>query len=151
MFDWRHRQSAAAAETARRDRESLGDRAQITQFADNDIYFEAPAVGLPDVDGDEAEAEALVRSVNIQFANYVKLNKRVSPEVIVSIGQIDDPSKLADTVASHLNLKISEKQELLEIPEIATRLEAVFRFMEGKRASSRWRRKTTATCWPSVG
>ena len=70
--------------------------------------------------------------MNTQFEAYVKLNKRVSPEVIVSIGQIDDASKLADTVASHLNLKIAEKQELLEIPHVASRLEAVYGFMEGE-------------------
>ena len=108
------------------------ERAEITQYTDNDEYFEADAVALEEVLGDEAEVEALVRSVNGQFESYVKLNKRVSPEVIVSIGQIDDASKLADTVASHLNLKIAEKQELLEISNVASRLEAVYGFMEGE-------------------
>ena len=109
-----------------------GRRAEITQYTTTDEFFEAEAVELDEAEGDEAEVEALARSVNAQFESYVKLNKRVSPEVIVSIGQIDDASKLADTVASHLNLKISEKQELLEITSIPQRLEAVYGFMEGE-------------------
>ncbi|MGV6820369.1 MAG: endopeptidase La [Parvularcula sp.] len=109
-----------------------GERAEIVGYLDNPDFFEADAVVLEEEVGDEAEVEALVRSVNTQFENYVKLNKRVSPEVIVSVGQIDEPAKLADTVASHLNLKIAEKQELLEISNVAARLEAVFGFMEGE-------------------
>ena len=109
-----------------------GARAQITGYTDEEEFFEAEAVVIEETLGEEAELEALLRSVNTQFESYVKLNKRVSPEVIVSIGQIDDASKLADTVASHLNLKISEKQELLEIPHVASRLEAVYGFMEGE-------------------
>ena len=109
-----------------------GQRAAITSYTDEEAYFEAEADILEEDQGDEAEVEALARSVNAQFESYVKLNKRVSPEVIVSIGQIDDASKLADTVASHLNLKIAEKQELLEITSIPGRLEAVYGFMEGE-------------------
>jgi ATP-dependent Lon protease len=78
------------------------------------------------------EQEALARSVVTQFESYIKLNKKIAPEVLVSINQIDDPSKLADTVASHLNLKIAEKQELLETAGIAPRLERVFAHMEGE-------------------
>ncbi|MEM1380855.1 MAG: endopeptidase La [Pseudomonadota bacterium] len=109
-----------------------GQRAEITRYTEQDEYFEAEGILLDENEGDEAEVEALARSVNAQFESYVKLNKRVSPEVIVSIGQIDDASKLADTVASHLNLKIAEKQELLEIASIPQRLEAVYGFMEGE-------------------
>ena len=109
-----------------------GDRAEIVSYTENDNYFEAEAVVIDETEGEPAEVEALVRSVNTQFESYVKLNKRVSPEVIVSIGQIDEPSKLADTVASHLNLKIAEKQELLEIADVAQRLESVYGFMEGE-------------------
>ncbi|NNU16810.1 endopeptidase La [Parvularcula sp. ZS-1/3] len=109
-----------------------GRRAEITNYTEEESYFEAEAVELEENEGEEAEIEALARSVNAQFESYVKLNKRVSPEVIVSIGQIDDASKLADTVASHLNLKIAEKQELLEITSVPQRLEAVYGFMEGE-------------------
>ncbi|MBB4659494.1 endopeptidase La [Parvularcula dongshanensis] len=109
-----------------------GERAEVTNFTDREEYFEAEAVLIDEEEGEPAEVEALVRSVNAQFENYVKLNKRVSPEVIVSIGQIDDASKLADTVASHLNLKVAEKQELLEIAPVPARLEAVYGYMEGE-------------------
>ncbi|MEE4211247.1 MAG: endopeptidase La [Parvularcula sp.] len=109
-----------------------GQRAAITEYTGEDEYFEATAELIDETEGDAAEVEALARSVNAQFESYVKLNKRVSPEVIVSIGQIDDASKLSDTVASHLNLKIAEKQQLLEIADISKRLEAVYGFMEGE-------------------
>ncbi|MEZ5891853.1 MAG: endopeptidase La [Parvularculaceae bacterium] len=107
-------------------------RAQIKEFVRSDDYFEASALRLEEEEGDEAEMEALARSVVTQFEAYVKLNKRVPPEVIVSISQIDDYAKLADTVASHLNIKINEKQELLEIAHVAQRLERVYGLMEGE-------------------
>ncbi|MGV6801886.1 MAG: endopeptidase La [bacterium] len=109
-----------------------GKRAVVTNYNDNHDFFEAEAEVLEDEPADEEEIEALIRSVNSQFESYVKLNKRVSPEVIVNVGQIDDPSRLADTVASHLNVKISEKQQLLEISSVSKRLEAVFSHMEGE-------------------
>ena len=68
--------------------------------------------------GDERELEAISRSVVSQFESYIKLNKKIPPEVLVSLNQIDDPSKLADTVASHLAINISEKQELLEVESV---------------------------------
>ena len=107
-------------------------RATIQNYVRTDDYFEAEAVYLEEGESDEAELEALSRSVVAQFESYVKLNKRVPPEVIVSISQIDDYAKLADTVASHLNIKINEKQELLEIAGVAERLERVYAFMEGE-------------------
>jgi len=67
-----------------------------------------------------------------QFEQYIKLNKKIPPEVLVSINQIDDPSKLADTVASHLSLKIPEKQELLECQSVSERLEKVYGLMQGE-------------------
>ena len=67
-----------------------------------------------------------------QFEQYIKLNKKIAPEVLVSLNQIEEPSKLADTISSHLNLKISEKQELLEIARIGERLERVFGHMESE-------------------
>ena len=67
-----------------------------------------------------------------QFEQYIKLNKKIAPEVLVSLNQIEEPAKLADTVASHLNLKISEKQELLETTAISERLERVFAHMESE-------------------
>ena len=107
-------------------------RAKINEYTRTDEYFEADVSMIEQDDGDEESVAALMRSVGSQFESYVKLNKRVPPEVIVSINQIEDPAKLADTVASHLNIKLSEKQELLEIIAVDKRLERVFAFMEGE-------------------
>lgn len=110
-----------------------GRRARIAGYKSTDPYFEAfagPAEEEPT--GEPREQEALARTVVAQFEQYIKLNKKIAPEVLVSINQIDDPSKLADTVASHLNLKISEKQELLETVGVAPRLERVFAHMESE-------------------
>jgi ATP-dependent Lon protease len=109
-----------------------GQRARIVRYADNPSFFEAEARNMGEGEGEAQELEALARSVVGQFEQYIKLNKKVPPEVLVSINQIDDPSKLADTVASHLALKIAEKQELLEIEPVAERLEKVYSFMEAE-------------------
>ena len=107
-------------------------RARIVRFTKTDEYFEAEADTPEEVEAEEQELEALSRSVVSQFESYVKLNKRVPPEVIVSVQQIEDPAQLSDTVASHLNIKIPEKQELLEISNIGERLEKVYALMEGE-------------------
>ncbi|MEM9749370.1 MAG: endopeptidase La [Pseudomonadota bacterium] len=107
-------------------------RAKIANYTASEEYFEAEAEPLDEAERNADEVEALSRSVIGQFENYVKLNKRVPPEVIVSVNQIDEPSKLADTVATHLAIKISEKQELLEIADVGERLERVYSLMEGE-------------------
>ncbi len=107
-------------------------RAKVGKYSKTDEYFEAEAIPLDESMGDKSEVEALARSVLSQFESYVKLNKRVPPEVIVSINQIEDTAKLADTAASHLNIKVSEKQELLELTTVAQRLERVYALMEGE-------------------
>jgi ATP-dependent Lon protease len=109
-----------------------GKRAKITGFKETESYFEAIVEGLADVESDAKELEALGRTVVSQFEQYIKLNKKIAPEVLVSLNQIEDPSKLADTVASHLNLKIAEKQELLETQKVGERLERVFGHMESE-------------------
>ena len=109
-----------------------GQRARIEKFTDRQTFFEAEAVILPDRSGEQQELEALSRSVIGQFEQYIKLNKKIPPEVLVSINQIEDPSKLADTVASHLALKIADKQELLEIETVAERLERIYSYMESE-------------------
>ncbi|GAK32932.1 MULTISPECIES: endopeptidase La [unclassified Iodidimonas] len=107
-------------------------RARITRFVDNEEFFEASIEDVEEVPGNEKELQALKRSVISQFEHYVKLNKKIAPEVLVSANQIDDPSKLADTVASHLALKIADKQDLLSTHAITDRLEKVYAFMEGE-------------------
>ena len=107
-------------------------RARISRFTDNELFFQAAAEPMQDRAGDPQEHEALARTVITQFEQYIKLNKKIPPEVLVSINQIEDPSKLADTVASHLQLKIPEKQELLELEGVSERLERVYAFMESE-------------------
>jgi ATP-dependent Lon protease len=109
-----------------------GQRARIQRFADNDLFFQAFAENIGESAGTQQETEALARTVVSQFEQYIKLNKKIPPEVLVSINQIENPGKLADTVASHLNLKIPEKQELLETAAVSDRLEKVFGYMEGE-------------------
>ena len=109
-----------------------GKRAKITGFTENDAFFQAYAEVVDEREGDPQELEALSRSVVSQFEQYIKLNKKIPPEVLVSVNQIEDPAKLADTVASHLALKIAEKQELLEVEVISERLERVYSYMEGE-------------------
>ena len=109
-----------------------GQRARILRYLDNPEFFQVEAEPVRDRDGEAREVEALGRSVISQFEQYVKLNRKIPPEVLVSLNQIDDPSKLADTVASHLTVKIAEKQELLEIETVPERLERVYALMEGE-------------------
>ena len=97
-------------------------RAALRDFTRVDEYYEANAEVIPDEVGEKVEVEALSRSVVNEFEGYVKLNKKSSPEVVAAVGQIDDFSKLADTVASHLAVKIADKQAILEMPSIAKRL-----------------------------
>ncbi|WP_114374810.1 endopeptidase La [Elioraea thermophila] len=109
-----------------------GRRARIVAFKETEAYFEGFIQPIEEVFGDARELEALARTVVGQFEQYIKLNKKIPPEVLVSINQIEDPAKLADTVASHLSLKIPEKQALLETANVAERLEKVFAHMEGE-------------------
>ncbi len=109
-----------------------GQRARIIDFKETDSYFEVTSEPMPDTGIDAKELEALGRTVVGQFEQYIKLNKKIAPEVLVSLNQIEEPSKLADTVACHLNLKINEKQELLEIMKVGERLERVFAHMESE-------------------
>ena len=107
-------------------------RAQVKRYTDREEYFEAEAEVIADSAGDQVEAEALARSVVNEFEGYVKLNKKVSPEVVGVVQQIEDYAKLADTVASHLAVKIPDKQLILETPVVTERLEKVLGLMESE-------------------
>ena len=107
-------------------------RAKIKKYLDNDKFFEAEAEKIEDSNDDSQEQRALSRAVVTQFEQYIKLNKKIPPEVLVSVNQIDDVSKLADTIASHIAVKIQEKQELLELSSVSARLEKIFSHMEGE-------------------
>jgi ATP-dependent Lon protease len=108
------------------------ERARILRYTDQEAFYEADAVIVPEERGAEHEAEALSRAVAEQFENYVKLNKKVPPEALASIPQITDPGQLADQIAAHLSVKVSDKQQLLEIIDVVKRLEKVFGLMEGE-------------------
>ena len=107
-------------------------RAKIVRYTENDDFFQAEAELLDDAVDDSKDLEAISRSVVTQFEQYIKLNKKIPPEVLVSLNQIEDPGKLSDTIASHLALKIPEKQELLEFVSAADRLERAYSFMESE-------------------
>ncbi|AFR26228.1 Lon protease [Bartonella quintana] len=107
-------------------------RARISQFMTNEDYHQACATVTEEPRKNDVEIEALSRSVIAYFENYVKLNKKISPEIVNAISQIDNPSKLADTIASHLMIKLSEKQEILALLPVRDRLERVLSFMEGE-------------------
>jgi ATP-dependent Lon protease len=107
-------------------------RGKVLKYTDRSDYYEASAVVLDDVLGERVEVEALARSVVTEFENYVKLNKKVSPEVVGVVQQIEDYAKLADTVASHLAVKIPDKQGILETSSVAERLEKVLGLMESE-------------------
>ncbi|MDD5585583.1 MAG: endopeptidase La [Alphaproteobacteria bacterium] len=109
-----------------------GHRAKIVRFTENADFFQAFAEPVDEYAGDKAELEALARAVATQFEQYIKLNKKIPPEVMVTVNQIDEPGRLADTVASHLALKIADKQQLLEVSSINDRLEKIFSHMEGE-------------------
>ncbi|MFN3509527.1 MAG: LON peptidase substrate-binding domain-containing protein, partial [Allorhizobium sp.] len=128
-------------------------RAKVESYTGREDYYEAKASVLAEPAEDAVEIEALSRSVVSEFENYVKLNKKISPEVVGAASQIEDYSKLADTVASHLSIKITEKQEMLETVSVKTRLEKALGFMEGeisvlqveKRIRSRVKRQMEKT------
>lgn len=108
------------------------ERVKIDKFYKNASYIEASVTILPDSDKNTQELEALSRAVLSQFEEYVKLSKKTPPEVLVAVNQIDDYSKLADTIASHLALKIADKQALLEGATLNDRFEKILGFMDAE-------------------
>lgn len=105
-------------------------RAYLHDLADNGKYFVAKAQPIPSVELDEREQEVLVRAVLNQFESYVKLNKKIPPEVLMALNGIEDTSRLADTIAAHMPLKVADKQKVLEMEEIVDRLEYLMTMME---------------------
>jgi ATP-dependent Lon protease len=107
-------------------------RARVQKYGDRMDYYEAEAVVLADELGEKVEAEAMARSVVNEFESYVKLNKKISPEVVGVVHQIEDYAKLADNVASHLAIKIPDKQQILETTSVPARLERILGLMESE-------------------
>jgi ATP-dependent Lon protease len=109
-----------------------GDRAQVDELVVGD-HFSAEITILDEEDRhDEREVDVLVRSIIAQFEQYVKLNKKVPPEILTSLSGIDEAGRLADTVAAHMALKLSEKQRILEIRDVKVRLEQILGIIEGE-------------------
>jgi ATP-dependent Lon protease len=108
------------------------DRASIEKLVEGE-FFSAEVTALPDVERyEEREMDVLTRSVITQFEQYVKLNKKVPPEILTSLAGIEQAGRLADTVAAHMSLKLSEKQRVLEIPDVRKRLEHMLAVIEGE-------------------
>lgn len=107
-------------------------RAKIVEYLESDRMLEAVVEEMVDLNENTVELEALVRSLKTTFENYVKLNKRIPPEMLMSVNTIEEPSRLADLVVAHLNLKVDDKQEILEIQEPSKRLEKLLQLMQGE-------------------
>src|SRR5579884_1202190 len=107
-------------------------RAKIKSYSRKEDFYEARSEVIGDEPFDPVEVEALARSVTAEFESYVKLNKKISPEVVAAVGQIESHSKLADTIASHLAVKIADKQSILETIPVAKRLERCLSLMESE-------------------
>ncbi|PIR20299.1 MAG: endopeptidase La [Deltaproteobacteria bacterium CG11_big_fil_rev_8_21_14_0_20_47_16] len=107
-------------------------RARINQFIPNEGFFLVESQALPDDPVNTVEAEALMRGVKTSFENYVKLNKRIPPEMLASVAAIDEPSRLADTIVAHLTLKLPDKQKILEIFSPVERLEKLYGMIQAE-------------------
>ena len=109
-----------------------GERARIDALRVDGCFMADVSVLAEEDRYDEREVDVLVRSIIAQFEQYVKLNKKVPPEILTSLSGIDEPGRLADTVAAHMALKLSEKQRILEIQDVKVRLEQILGIIEGE-------------------
>lgn len=107
-------------------------RARLVEFREGERYLEADVTELVDESNQSVEMEALMRSLKAAFENYVKLNKRIPPEMLMSVNNIEDPSRVSDIIVAHLNLKLEEKQNILEITDVSKRLETLLQLMQGE-------------------
>ncbi|WP_299614322.1 endopeptidase La [uncultured Tateyamaria sp.] len=107
-------------------------RVRITEYLDNDNFFEARAEYLTEMPGDVATTEALLRSVADEFERYAKVKKNIPEEALAAVGETTEPAKLADLVAGHLGIEVDQKQDLLETLAVSERLEKVYGLMQGE-------------------
>jgi ATP-dependent Lon protease len=107
-------------------------RAKVARFANNPDFFTVEVEEAPEVVERNTEVEALVREVHTTFENYVKLKKKIPPEMVMSVSSIDDPGRLADTIVAHLGIKLEDRQNLLETFNAAERLEKVLGHMRAE-------------------
>ncbi len=107
-------------------------RANINQIVDAKTHFTADVTPVASDSELTAEIEAMRRTLVAQFDQYVKLNKKIPPEILTSLSGIDEPGRLADTIAAHLPLKLEQKQEVLEMFDVRKRLEHLLALIEGE-------------------
>ena len=107
-------------------------RVKITEFLDNDTFFEARAEALAEMPGDVTTTEALLRTVGDEFERYAKVRKNIPEEALTAVGETTEPAKLADLVAGHLGIEVDRKQELLETLPVSERLEKVYALMQSE-------------------
>lgn len=108
-------------------------RAEIVEYLMNDEYYEVTAKELPEQEITDPEIDALMRSVLSQFEHYINLSKKVTPETLAAVSDIDEPGRLADVICSHLSLKIKDKQEILETVDVRERLEKMLNILNNER------------------
>ena len=107
-------------------------RVRITEYLENDQFFEARAETLTELPGDIATTEALLRSVGDEFQRYSKVKKSIPDEALSAVGETTEAAKLADLVAGHLGIEVDQKQDLLETLAVSERLEKVYGLMQGE-------------------
>lgn len=108
-------------------------RAEIEQYLPNDRFYEVVARELHEPPAEDSELDALMRAVLSQFENYINLSKKVTPETLAAVSDIEEPGRLADVITSHLSLKIKDKQEILETVDVRERLEKLLDFLNNER------------------
>ena len=107
-------------------------RVRLTEFHDNEAFFEAQIEPLEETSGEQTAIAALLRSVREEFEHYAKVKKNVPEEALAAVAETRDPAKLADLVAGHLGVEVDQKQKLLETLSVDERLEAVYGLMQGE-------------------
>ncbi|WP_281889110.1 endopeptidase La [Paenibacillus sp. YYML68] len=108
-------------------------RAEITEFLTNEDYYEVNVRELPEQETNDPEIDALMRTVLNQFEHYINLSKKVTPETLAAVSDIDEPGRLADVICSHLSLKIKDKQDILETVDVRQRLEKLLSILNNER------------------
>ncbi|SDX40049.1 endopeptidase La [Paenibacillus sp. CF384] len=108
-------------------------RAEIVDYLPNDDYYEVTIKELPEAESTDPEIDALMRTVLNQFEHYINLSKKVTPETLAAVSDIDEPGRLADVISSHLSLKIKDKQDILETIDVRERLERLLDILNNER------------------
>lgn len=109
------------------------ERAEIIEYLDNEEFYEVVAEERPETESSDSEVDALMRTLLTQFEHYINLSKKVTPETLAAVSDIEEPGRLADVITSHLSLKIKEKQEILETIDVRARLEKLLDILNNER------------------